>query len=92
MVQSEQMPTTGEFEEMQVHIHVHACTYMYFVYSNPVHIKYMLNYIGTPYWFFFQADLLFKKEEKEKSEATAKTLELGTSCSLHCSATKGAIH
>ena len=27
---------------------------------------------------FLQADLLFKKEEKEKSEATAKTLELGT--------------
>ena len=26
---------------------------------------------------FLQADLLFKKEEKEKSEATAKTLELG---------------
>ena len=67
MVQSEQMPTTGEFEEMQVHIlhvHVHACidTYMYNVYA----------------YFFIQADLLFKKEEKEKSEATAKTLELGT--------------
>ena len=27
--------------------------------------------------YFLQADLLFKKEEKEKSEATAKTLELG---------------
>ena len=45
MVQSEQMPTTGEFEEMQVHVH----TCIYFVYNNQVHVRYILNFIGVPY-------------------------------------------
>ena len=73
MTQSEQMPTTGEFEEMQVHtavqvVHIpyfNRCMYMY------------VHHICIFFLFTAQADLAFKKEEKEKSEATAKTLELG---------------
>ena len=39
--------------------------------------KLTLSAINNPGTIIMQADLLFKQEEKEKSEATAKTLDLG---------------
>ena len=72
MVQSEQMPTTGEFEEMQVR----ACMCIRCI----ILCEYWSYYVYVSH--FPQADLVFKKEEREKSEATAKTLELGVFVSI----------
>ena len=50
-----------------VQLYVYIVLYMYIMCNQHVQVK----------LFSFQADLAFKQEEKAKSEATAKTLDLG---------------